>query len=89
MPRLLSPVCLILCLALLVMAFALLATDAPEPNVQLHGARARGDEAFEQVLERDLQRRIWFRRGVIAALFAAAFASGVAGFCALSGTARS
>ena len=89
MPRLLSPICLILCLALLVMAFALLATDAPEPNVQLHGARARGDEAFEQVLERDLQRRIWFRRAVIGSLFAAAIVSGVAGFRALGRTGHS
>ena len=42
MQRLLAPTCLVLCLALLVTAFAVLATDAPEPNVQLHGAIASG-----------------------------------------------
>ncbi len=86
MQRFLSPACLILCLALLVTAFALLATDAPEPNMQLHGARVRGDEAYQEVLERDLQQRIWVRRGVIGALFVAALASGVAGFSSVAGS---
>ncbi len=50
MQRFLSPICLILCLAMLVTAFALLATDAPEPNVQLHRARVTGDEAYRRGL---------------------------------------
>ena len=88
MLRFLSPVCLVLSLALLVTAFALLSTDAPEPNIQLHGARVRGDEAQQEVLERDLERRIWVRRGLIGTLFVAAVASGVAGFCAVGGSRR-
>lgn len=88
MQRFLSPLCLVLCLALLVTAFAVLATDAPEPNVQLHAARVEGDEAYEEVLEEDLQRRVWLRRGLIAALFLAALASGVAGFRAIGGSRR-
>lgn len=86
MQRILSPIFLIMCLALLVTAFALLAIDAPEPNIHLHGARARGDEAHEQLLERDLQQQIWLRRGVIAGLFVAAFVSGIAGFSSIGGS---
>ncbi len=88
MQQLLSPVCLILCLALSVTAFALLATDAPEPSIQLHAARVEGAEDREKVLERDLQRRIWVRRAVIGVLFVAAFASGVAGFSSIGGSRR-
>ncbi len=85
---LVAPFCLVLCLALLVTAFALLAVDAPEPNIQLHEARVTGNEAFEEVLERDLQQRIWVRRGVIGALFVAAFALGVGGFCSIGSSRR-
>jgi hypothetical protein len=85
MQRFLSPICLVLCLALLVTAFALLATDAPEPNVALHRARAMGDEAMSEVLERDLLRRIWLRRALIGTLFAGAFALGVGAFLAVRG----
>jgi hypothetical protein len=86
MHRFLAPLCLVLCLALLVTAFALLATDAPEPNVALHRARAMGDEAFSEVLERDLTRRIWLRRALISGLFVGAGALGVAAFLTVSGS---
>ncbi|MFO7901815.1 MAG: hypothetical protein R6U98_04080 [Pirellulaceae bacterium] len=88
MQRFLSPLCLVLCLALLVTAFAVLATDAPEPNVQLHAARVEGDEAYEEVLEEELRHRAWLRQGLIATLFLAAVASGVAGFYTLGGSRR-
>jgi hypothetical protein len=88
MQRFLSPVCLVLCLALLVTAFAMLSTDPPEPTIQLHGARARGDEAYEKVLERDLEKQIWLRRGLIGALFLAAIASGAAGFYCIGDSRR-
>ena len=38
MQQLMPPLCLVLSLALLVTGFALLAIDAPEPNVDLHRA---------------------------------------------------
>ncbi len=88
MQRFLAPICLILCLAMLVTGFALLATDAPEPNVQLHRARATRDEAYEAVLERELQRRIWMRRGVIGGLFVGALALGVGAFCSIGDARR-
>ncbi len=84
MERFATPICLILCLGMLVAAFGLLAIDAPEPSVELHRARIEGDDAFSQVLERDLTRQIWLRRGVITALFAAAGILGVTAYRSLS-----
>lgn len=88
MQRCLPPICLVLCLTLLVTAFALLATDAPEPNVDLHRARVMGDEPYRDVLERDLTRRIWLRRALIGTLFAGAAALGVGAFLAVGGAVR-
>ncbi len=88
MQRFLSPICLVLCLALLVTAFALLATDTPEPNVDLHRARVSGDEAYQAVLERDLTRRIWVRRALIGTLFGGAAALGVGAFLAVGSSVR-
>lgn len=85
MQRLLSPLCLVLCLALLVTAFALLATDEPEPNVALHRARAAGDQQFEEVLQRDLTQRIWLRRALVGGLFVGAAAAGVGAFLTVGG----
>lgn len=86
MQRWISPICLILCLALLVTAFGLLAMDAPEPDVQLHRARAMGDEAYRNVLEKELERRIWIRRALIGGLFVAALVLGGCAFAAVSGS---
>jgi hypothetical protein len=88
MQRFLPPICLVLCLALLVTAFALLASDAPEPNVALHRARVMGDEAYRDVLERDLTRRIWLRRAMIGTLFTGAAALGVGAFLAVGSSVR-
>ena len=87
MDRFLAPLCLVLCLALLVTAFALLSIDSPEPNVQLHRATAAGDDARREVLERDLARRVWLRRALVATLFAAALALGVGAYRSVSGPA--
>ena len=86
MQRFLSPVCLILCLALLVTAFGLLAVDAPEPNIQLHRARAIGDEPYREVLEKELETRIWIRRGLIGGLFVAALVLGAFAFASVAGS---
>ncbi len=88
MRRCLSPVCLVVCLALLVTAFALLAIDAPEPNVALHRARAAGDRAAEEVLDRALLRRTWLRRAVIGGAFMAALALAAVAFLATDGARR-
>jgi hypothetical protein len=87
MDRFLAPLCLVLCLALLVTAFALLSIDSPEPNVQLHRATAAGDDAQSEVLERDLARRVWLRRSLVATLFAAALALGIGAYRSVSGPA--
>ena len=87
MDRFLAPLCLVLCLALLVTAFALLSIDSPEPNVQLHRATAAGDDARREVLERDLARRVWLRRALVATLFAAALALGIGAYRSVSGPA--
>jgi ABC-type enterobactin transport system permease subunit len=87
MDRFLAPLCLVLCLALLVTAFALLSIDSPEPNVQLHRATAAGDDARREVLERDLVRRVWLRRALVATLFAAALALGIGAYRSVSGPA--
>ena len=50
--NLLSPICLAIALVMLVTAFAILVTDAPDVSVQLHQARASGDELVEEALER-------------------------------------
>ena len=86
MNGLIAPVCLVLCLALLVTGFALLAIDPPQPSMALHQARINGDDATRKLLEADLKRQIWLRRALIAALFGAAVFLGVSGFWAVRGS---
>ncbi len=85
MQRIIAPVCLVLCLALLVTGFALLAIDPPQVNMQLHRARLAGGTKYRDILEADLQRRIWMRRALIAGLFVAAAALGAMAFLSNSG----
>ena len=85
MQQLITPVCLVLCLALLVTGFALLAIDPPQVSMQLHRARLSGDTEYRDMLEADLNRRIWMRRALIAGLFVGAFALGAAAFLGNSG----
>lgn len=68
MKRLISPLCLLLALAMLIMAITLLAVGAPEASVELHAARAQGDETFLDVWEADLVRRQRWHFGLVAAL---------------------
>lgn len=55
--RLLPPLCLLLALAMLIVGFTLIAMGGPEDSVQLHQARAQGDELSTETLEADLRRR--------------------------------
>jgi len=86
MQHIITPVCLVLCLALLVTGFALLAIDAPQVDMRLHRARLSGDTTYRDMLEADLEKRIWMRRALIGGLFLAAVALGVAAFYGSSGT---
>ena len=86
MKRLVTPLCLVMCLALLITAFAMLSMEGPQASIDLHRARVDGDERYRDVLEDDLQYRIWLRRGLIAALFLAAGALGVSAFFTVAGS---
>jgi ABC-type maltose transport system permease subunit len=86
MKRLVAPVCLVMCLALLITAFAMLSMEAPQASIALHRARVTGDEQYRDVLEADLAYRIWLRRGLIVALFVAAGALGVSAFFTVAGS---
>ena len=50
--RFLPPLCLLIALGMLVVAFSLLAVGAPEATVDLHQARASADETFLQTYRR-------------------------------------
>ena len=67
--KMVSPLCLALSLLMLILAFALVFTEAPGESVQLHSARAEGDELVESALSNQLAFRLWFRRLLLAALF--------------------
>ena len=67
--NLLSPLCLVVSLIMLVLAFAILASEPPGESVQIHSARASGDELAEAAMKTQLTGKIWFRRLLLAALF--------------------
>ncbi len=69
MNRLLSPLCLLLALALLVAGFALLATEPPAESIQLHQARVTGDERTEKVLQAHHRQLMWVRKALLVCLF--------------------
>ena len=48
---------MLLALAMLIVGFTHIAVGAPEDSVQLHQARAQGDELFTETLEKDLRRK--------------------------------
>ena len=86
MKRLVAPFCLVMCLALLITAFAMLSMESPQASIALHRARVTGDEQYRDALEADLEYRIWLRRGLIVALFVAAGALGVSAFFTVAGS---
>lgn len=73
------PFCLVLAIAMAVVGFSMLAFGAPEASLDLHQARASGDELATTTLEADLQSRQVKRTAMIVLLFAG---SGVMTFVA-------
>ncbi len=76
----LPPLCLVLALAQLIVAFTLLSVGEPEVDVEIHRARVESTEEHVAALEDRLARRQWGYRGLIAGLFVGAVATTVIGF---------
>ena len=70
MHRLIPPLCLLLALAMLIAGFAVWAVEPPEAGVDLHKARAVGDEDYQDVLEARLAQHQWARTLLVGGLFA-------------------
>ena len=83
MPNLLPPICLLLALSMVIVAFALWAVEAPEASVELHQARAAGDEDYRDVLEAELKRRQLARSMLIGCLFAGSGVMTLAAFATM------
>lgn len=62
------PLCLLLALAMLIAGFAVWAVEAPEPGLNLHAARASGDEEMGEVLESQLQHKQFLRKTLLGSL---------------------
>ena len=69
MQQLISPLCLLLALALLIAGFAIWAVEPPQPSMELHRARVTGDEAYSEVLEEQLKKQRWSRKALLIGLF--------------------
>lgn len=69
MQQLISPLCLLLALALLIAGFAIWAVEPPRPGMELHRARVSGDEAYSDVLEENLAGQRWSRKALLVGLF--------------------
>lgn len=63
------PFCLLTAIAMAVVAFAMLAFGGPEASLELHRARANGDELATSTLEADLADRQTKRTTMIVLLF--------------------
>ena len=85
--RLVAPFCLLLALAMLIVGFSMIAFGGPEASIELHQARASGDDAFVNVLEADLQRNQHYRTGLIVFLFLGSCVMTVIAFRTMRGTA--
>lgn len=77
------PLCFLLALALLVTGFSLLAIGFPEASVELHRARASGDEAFSESLEADLRNRRLVRGTLITLSLVGSVVVTITGFRAM------
>lgn len=83
MNRFLSPLCLLLAIAMLIAGFALWAVEAPEAGIDLHRARVVGDDDFAQALESKLQQRQSARTALLFCLFGGSAAMTLAAFATL------
>lgn len=83
MTRFLSPLCLLLALAMLIAGFALWSVESPEAGVELHRARVVGDDPYTDVLEAKLQRRRTARKALLFCLFGGSAAMTLAAFATL------
>ncbi len=69
MQQLISPLCLLLALAMLIAGFAIWAVEPPEASMELHRARVTGDEEYSEVLEVQLEEQRWSRKVLLFSLF--------------------
>lgn len=83
MMRFLSPLCLLLALAMLIAGFALWAVEAPEAGIDLHRARVVGDDDYTDVLEAKLQQRRAARKALIFCMFGGSAAMTLTAFATL------
>jgi hypothetical protein len=74
MKSLLSPLCLLLALAMFFAAFAVAAVDPPEATVDYHRARVSGDDEYGDLLESQLERRQFARKALVGSLIFAGVA---------------
>lgn len=82
---LLSPACLLIALLMLIAGFAMVAVDPPTESVQLHAARASGDELTVDAWNQRLLSQIWFRRLLMAALFCGSILMALLSFMTMRG----
>ena len=83
MHEIIPPLCFLLALALLVVGFSLLVIGFPEASVELHRARASGDDIFTETFEADLRQRRFTRGTLITLSFVGSVVVTVVGFRAM------
>ena len=84
MTRFLSPLCLVLAIAMLIAGFALWAVEPPAAGMALHRARVVGDDDYADVLETKLQQRRTARKALLFCLFGGSAAMTLAAFATIS-----
>jgi len=80
MQSLLSPLCLLLAIAMAIGGFALWAVEPPEASVELHRARAAGDDDYGDLLEDALAKRQRARSLLLGGLFGGSLVLAAAAF---------
>ena len=83
MHEIIPPICFLLAFALIVTGFSMLAIGFPEASIQLHRARASGDEVATDALEANLKKRQRNRAALITASLVGGILITVTGFRAM------